>query len=144
METVITIKIESDTPVKVNVEQTKTETETVKEYSEYARFFDESNQYWEKDAELNLMFIKQQENYANDLLKANGYLFLNDVYKMLGMSRTKAGQVVGWIYDDTSPVENKKVDFGIYREKAVDFLSGRTNVILLDFNVGNILDKMGD
>jgi hypothetical protein len=145
METVITIKIESDTPVKVNVEQTKTEMGTKKEYSQYAKFFDETNPYWQKDSEYNLMFIRQQEIYANELLKTHRHLFLNDVYKMLGLTRTKAGQVVGWVYDEHNPIADNYVSFGLYREQAADFVNGRKNTILLDFNVdGIILDKIGD
>lgn len=114
------------------------------EYSDYARFFDESCAGWEKDAEHNLYFVKLQQNYANDILKSRGYLFLNEVYKMLGMPATKAGQIVGWVYDEKNPVGDNFVDFGIYdlyNEKARDFVNGYERSILLDFNVdGNILD----
>ena len=115
-------------------------------YSDYARFFDESCVGWEKDPELNLMFLKKQQNYANDRLKAKGYLFLNEVYEMLGLQPSKAGQVVGWIYDEKHPIGDNFVDFGIYdinREKNRDFVNGYERTILLDFNVdGNILDMM--
>ena len=67
--------------------------------SDYAKFFDEYNPNWEKDSEYNLMFLRAQQNYANDLLVKRGYLFLNDVYKMLGFEPTRAGQVVGWRYE---------------------------------------------
>lgn len=114
------------------------------EYSDYARFFDDGCTGWEKDAEYNLMFLKHQQNHANDLLRTNGYLFLNDVYDMLGIPRTKAGQVVGWIYDEKNPIGDNFVDFGIFdahREKARDFVNGYERTILLDFNVdGNILN----
>lgn len=114
------------------------------DYSDYARFFDESCAGWEKDAEHNLYFVKLQQNYANDILKSRGYLFLNEVYKMLGMPVTKAGQIVGWIYDEKNPIGDNFVDFGIYdlyNEKAREFVNGYERSILLDFNVdGNILD----
>ena len=113
--------------------------------SPYAKFFDEASPYWEKDPEYNLMFLKAEQNYANDLLKARGYLFLNDVYKRLGIPETKAGQVVGWIYDEKCPVGNNYVDFGIHtsdREKTRDFVNGYENCILLDFNVdGDIWNR---
>lgn len=112
--------------------------------SDYARFFDECCIGWERDAEYNLMFLRRQQDHANDLLKSRGYLFLNDVYDMLGIHRTKAGQVVGWVYDEKNPVGDNYVDFGIYNiynERARDFVNGREQSILLDFNVdGNILD----
>lgn len=128
-----------------------TETKTVDvanptEYSDYARFFDEACSGWTKDPELNLMFLKRQQSYANDLLQRRGYLFLNEVYDMLGIPRTKAGQVVGWVYDENCPVGDNYVDFGIYdmhREKCRDFVNGYERTILLDFNPdGNILDLM--
>lgn len=115
-------------------------------YSDYARFFDESCPAWQNDPEYNLTFLKAQQQYANDLLKAQGRLFLNDVYKMLGIDITKAGQVVGWIYDPDCPVGDNFVDFGIYdmsKERVRAFVNGYEPNILLDFNVdGNIWDLM--
>lgn len=116
------------------------------EFSDYARFFDDGCTGWTKDPEYNLMFLKDQQRYANDLLKSKGYLFLNDVYDMLGIPRSKAGQCVGWIYDEKYPVGDNFVDFGIYdiyNEKARDFVNGYERTILLDFNVdGDILDML--
>lgn len=113
-------------------------------YSDYARFYDDGCLGWEKDSEYNLMFLKQQQNHANELLRSNGYLFLNDVYDMLGIPRTKAGQCVGWVYDEDNPTGDNFVDFGIYdtnKQSSRDFVNGYERVILLDFNVdGNILD----
>lgn len=112
-------------------------------YSEYSRFFMEGCIGWEKNAEMNLAFLLQQQSYANRKLKAQGYLFLNDVYEMLGIPKTAAGQVVGWVYDDKHPIGDNYVDFGIHdyeNERAQAFVNGWERVILLDFNVdGNIL-----
>ena len=113
--------------------------------SDYARFFDDGCTGWSKDPEFNLMFLKQQQNYANEKLKSRGYLFLNEVYDMLGIPRTKAGQVVGWIYDEKNPIGDNFVDFGIYNvddERKRAFVNGFERSILLDFNVdGNILEN---
>lgn len=113
-------------------------------YSDYARCFDDGCAGWDKDAEYNLMFLKHQQNYANELLRSNGYLFLNDVYDMLGIPRSKAGQVVGWIYDEENSKGDNYVDFGIYdihRQANRDFVNGYERAIWLDFNVdGPILD----
>lgn len=111
-------------------------------YSDYARFFDDGCTGWGKDPEYNLMFLKQQQNYANDKLKSQGYLFLNEVYDMLGIPRTKAGQVVGWVYDEANPIGDNFVDFGIFNyesEKARDFVNGYERTILLDFNVDGVI-----
>lgn len=123
-------------------ELTKYVTDEVGEISEYARFFDESCNGYKKDSEYNLKFLKMQQAYANEKLKAQGYLFLNDVYKMLGIPATKAGQVVGWIYDKEMPNGDNFVDFGIYnihREKNRDFVNGYERSILLDFNVDGVI-----
>ena len=116
------------------------------EYSDYARFFDDGCNGWSKDPEFNLMFLKQQQSYANDLLKSRGHLFLNEVYDLLGIQRTKAGNIVGWIYDEKNPVGDNFVDFGIYdmnRPKNRDFVNGYERTIILDFNVdGDILSLM--
>lgn len=133
----------------------KGEEETVKKtvqvmdpnrYSDYARFFDDGCLGWEKNAEYNLLFLKQQQNYANEILRTRGHLFLNEVYDMLGIPRTQAGQIVGWVYDEKNPVGDNFVDFGIYdlyNERARDFVNGYERSILLDFNVdGDIWQLM--
>lgn len=112
----------------------------------YARFFDESCKGWTKSAEDNLRFLKMVQAWANKKLQADGYLYLNEVYKALGIPETKAGHVVGWIFDEVHPIGDNFVDFGIYdlyNEKARDFVNGYERVILLDFNVdGNVWEMM--
>lgn len=142
MEIIIKIKIENDEPVKVEVEQTEEKNED-QTYSEYARFFDEASPCWTKDAEQNLIFLKQQQQYANDKLKQQGYLFLNEVYEMLGIPRTKAGQVVGWIFEENNPLGDNVIDFGLYNLGNQKFVNGYERSVLIDPNVdGNILDRM--
>lgn len=113
--------------------------------SPYAKFFDASSREWEKDPEYNLMFLRAQQQYANDLLRSRGHLFLNEVYDMLDIQRTKEGQIVGWVYDEEHPVGDNFVDFGIYETNRSNrnFVNGYESVILLDFNVdGNIWELM--
>jgi hypothetical protein len=112
------------------------------EPSMYARFFDQLSTSWSKEPEYNLVFLRCQQNYANDLLKTRGHVFLNEVYDLLGIERTKAGQVVGWVVSDDG---DNFIDFGIYdgNDRARDFVNGREGSILLDFNVdGIIYDKI--
>lgn len=113
-------------------------------YSDYAKFYDDGCAGWTKDPELNKMFLLRQQSYANDKLKREGYLFLNDVYEMLGIPKTKAGQVVGWVYDEKNPNGDNYIEFGIFNVHSAasrDFVNGYERTILLDFNVdGNILD----
>lgn len=114
--------------------------------SEFARFFDETCTGWTRDPERNKKFLVDQQRWANDKLKAKGYLTLNDVYEMLGMQITRAGSLIGWVYDPKSPTLSNFVDFGIfdiYKEENRAFVNGLEQSILLDFNVdGNIYDLM--
>ena len=126
------------------VKKTVEAADPVSMYSDYAKIYDAGCNGWTKDAEFNLMFLRHTQAQANDILKRRGYLFLNEVYDMLGFQRTKAGQVMGWIYDEENPIGDNFVDFGIYNtdiEKARDFVNGIERVIILDFNVTNILDN---
>lgn len=107
--------------------------------SVYARFFDQLSSQWKKTPEYNLIFLRCQQNYANDLLQARGHLFLNEVYDMLGIERSRAGAVVGWVISGDG---DNYVDFGIFdgnNAKARDFVNGREGAILLDFNVDGVV-----
>lgn len=108
------------------------------QYSPYAKIFDELHPDWMKDAERNLFYLKARQSQANDMLKARGHLFLNEVYDMLGFERTKAGAVVGWVYDPDEPIGDNFVDFGIFeirRPEVRKFVNGYERAIILDFNV---------
>ena len=114
--------------------------------SPYAKIFDEYNPYYKDDAEYNLFFIRQVEKYVNDKLRSDKFVYLNDVYKLLGFQPTKAGQIVGWVYDKDNPNGDNYIDFGlndIWHQKTRDFVNGYERAVILDFNVdGNILDLM--
>ena len=117
------------------------------EASQYSRFFDSGSCEFQKDPEYNMMFLRRQQDYANELLRTRGYLFLNEVYDLLDIPRSKAGQIVGWIFDKDHP-ENEGdgyVDFGLYNGSEANrrFVNGEEYNILLDFNVdGVIYDKL--
>ena len=110
--------------------------------SEYARFFDAASGNFAKDPEYNMMFLRRQQDYANEMLKARGHLFLNEVYDLLDIPRSKAGQVVGWIYDKNGNTKGDNyVDFGLYRndQGTRRFINGLEYNILLDFNVDGVI-----
>lgn len=112
----------------------------------YSVIFDESNPNWERDSGYNLIFIKNAEDAANRKLRKKGYLFLNDVYDMLGVSNTYIGQFAGWVWDPADPSIDSRVDFGLYDDynpQKVAFLQGDEYSVVLDFNCdGNIIDKI--
>ena len=137
-ETTVNDKGEEETEEKVVKVAEK------QKYSDFARCFDAGCRGWTKDPEYNLMVVRRAEDWANEKLKADGYLFLNEVYDLFNFPRTKAGKIVGWIYDEEHP-ERNYVDFGIYNltdEQCRNFVNGYERSIWLDFNVqGPILAR---
>lgn len=136
MEVTIKIKIENDEVKDVQVVKVRPDEEP---YSEFARIWDRSEivTFFESN-EQAMLFLASQERYANTRLKAKGHLFLNEVYEMLGLPKTKAGQTVGWVY-----TENTHVSFGLDDPRCSDFVNGIGYAVLLDFNVdGDILDAI--
>ena len=111
----------------------------------FTRVFDDGNPGWDKNPELTMFYLKQQQSYANEKLKAQGHLFLNEVLKMLGYPLTPTGNLFGWIYDEKNPIGDNFVDFGLYNidnPKVRDFMNGYEKAILLEFNCdGYILDE---
>lgn len=113
--------------------------------SDYARYFAYGDaRAAEVNADYNSFFLKAQQELANHMLRANGFLFLNDVYEMLGIDKSLAGQAVGWVYDkEKDDHGDNYVDFGIqevYRKRS-DKPGDYEKVFLLDFNVdGSILE----
>lgn len=115
-------------------------------HSIYSVIFDDGNLGWSKNAELNKVFLIQQQEAANFRLKQQGVLTLNEVYDMIGAPRTAYGQIAGWVYTGDGTAGDDYVDFGIfdiYNENARDFINLREKTVVLDFNcIGNILDYM--
>lgn len=107
--------------------------------SPYARFFDESSYNHSKTAEHNLFFLRSQERWANDRLRARGFLFLNEVYEALGLEHSQIGQLVGWKADAAEKgTGDGFVTFGLYAigdESSRAFINLIEHTVLLDFNV---------
>lgn len=107
--------------------------------SPYARCFDEGNRKFQTEPGMNRFFLQSQETFANQKLKAQGHLFLNEVYDSLGFDRSPEAQQVGWIYE--GPDGDGFVDFGLMDDEAASFMAGADQCVWLDFNVdGPILN----
>lgn len=140
----------------------KTEKKTIYEpgdpsqISGYGRYFEKYtrddkgntviNPNWEESNEYNMMFLRAMEKQANRLLRTRKRLFLNEVYQMLGLPISKAGQVVGWVYDPENPDGDNFVSFGLLDEGPQmysDFVYGNDPAIFLNFNVqGDVWSMM--
>ena len=116
--------------------------ETDGEHSPYDLIFDEMVDTWEPDAQLNKAFLSMVETHANNQLRMRGYLFLNEVYRMIGRYNNGQqiykpnGQLVGWVYDPNNEELSNCVKFGL------DKMQGDRSVVL-HFNVdGPIVNKI--
>lgn len=109
----------------------------------YTFCFDETASGWQRDAEMNKFFLLRQQDYANELLRSKKRVFLNEVLDMVGIPRCRAGQTVGWVYDEKNPIGDNYIDFGIFDircEANRNFVNGLEKSIWLNFNVdGDIL-----
>ncbi|WP_458459268.1 DUF6353 family protein [Pseudobutyrivibrio sp.] len=116
----------------------------------YARWLDEGdydsatgqwkwkNNVWNSNKGRFISNLKLAQNECNDMLRSNGWLTLNDVYKKLGLPRTKEGQLVGWVRGGGVHGEHSDgyVDFRVFPE----FMGGKyqlpVNRAFLDPNSG--------
>ena len=107
--------------------------------SDYAVYFENKSRNYETNMDYNRMFLKAQQQYANDKLQARGHVFLNEVLDDLDLPRSHAGQIVGWTKDGPDGYVNFRI-LEVERETE----DGRHEpVLILDFNVeGDILSKM--
>jgi len=116
--------------------------------SPYSVLFDETSKRFSREPGMNAMMLGVQQTHANNKLRSQGHLFLNEVFDMLGFPRTAAGALCGWIYRHDHEEKNgdNYVDFGIFSgdiDGGEAFVEGRERSVWLDFNVdGEIVDKI--
>ena len=95
----------------------------------YARVFGPDNMHFSHHHGDNKSYITITENWMNDRLRANGHVFLNEIYDAFGLSRTKAGAICGWLKESGSEIKFT--------------VTPTDDGLLLDFNVdGVIYDKL--
>lgn len=115
--------------------------------SQYAVVFDENASLWEPNEDFDIMMLNAQEKYLNNKLMCDGYVLLNDAYTTLGLPKTSAGAVVGWVYKGGEG--DGYISFGDFESCNVrhyDAARGReVTDFFLDFNVdGVIWDKIDE
>lgn len=107
--------------------------------SQYAKFFDASSSQWRPTNEANLYFLQAQQTNVNVELQTRGHVFLSEVYDILGIPRTPASALVGWVKGHGDDM----IDFGVFNvnnDFNADFINGyNREQILLDFNVDGVI-----
>jgi hypothetical protein len=69
--------------------------------------FDNKNPNWDHNDDNNVFFLTRFQNILNDRLRAQGYLFTNDVLNALGIRPTTGGQMSGWLLTNKREVKFK-------------------------------------
>ena len=135
MEINIIIKSNGKESIEINTKQADISVE--RDPYQYDQVFGEGcSSKWTEDMGINTASLKVQQCLANELLRANGCLFLNDVYKMLGFPLTRCGQIAGWVFNEEY---HDTVYFGIDFTTLLKDETARP--LYLEFNVReNILD----
>ena len=112
--------------------------------SDYSRFFQSGCKGFDASSgRYNLLYLKGIQAMFNNKLIADGYVMLNDVYRELGFDTIPEGWSIGWVYDETNPIGDNYIDFGLYeaRNKNQRAVNDWEPVILMDFNVdGNLYE----
>lgn len=98
----------------------------------FVREFDKKNPNWAKEVAYNHLFLQAQQNYFNELLNREGFVFLNEVLYCLGFDRTPAGAITGWLKKGSG---DGFIDFGI---DGMD-VDNPTAPIELTFNVDGVI-----
>ena len=117
--------------------------------SSHPRFFDlnlTSKKYPDgtaPDGAANLSWVLQMEKVANQELRKQGYLTLNEVYKMLEFEAQPYGANAGWIFDPTKQdcMDNAHVNFGIFNmgtENLEAVIRGKNDAFWIDFNIDTL------
>ena len=122
-------------------------------WSDFAKVFDEYNPNYQKNmfedgkdrpyGANNLDFVLKVEKAANQKLRKQGYLTLNEAYEMLGFEKSKLGQSVGWIFNknDKDCLNDMHIDFGVFnrdQEEMKAILVGNERAFVVDFNIDTL------
>lgn len=106
-----------------------------------AKFGRDTTKMFQNSMGNNRVFIELMQHQANLRLQANGHVFLNEVYDWLGLPRTTAGAIVGWVYNSQNG--DNYIDFCMYDPNA-DVKVPYDRCLWLDFNVdGPIFESLG-
>lgn len=107
-------------------------------------FSKDTTTHFDSVMDYNRQFLSARQSLANDMLVANGYLFLNELLDLLDIDRTADGFMLGWIYDpNNNEVGDNEVLFRAKESfKVVEDIEGNpvlVPIIILDFNYDGVI-----
>lgn len=97
-------------------------------------YFDDRSTNW-TTSEYNRLFLRSQQNWANDMLASRGHLFVNEIHDMLGLPRISAGQTAGWIHSPAKKNDHQQISFGCWTHDGKLREQVREGAIRLEFEV---------
>ena len=86
----------------------------------HSRLFDCTCRGYEKNAHLNWYTLKNFQTICNRKLQLKKHLYLNEVYDMLDMPCSQAGQSLGWLAEPEDGTWDNYIDFGLGDEPGPD------------------------
>ncbi len=110
----------------------------------YTRLITTSNPCFDENIDYMRNVLNAQQNLANDILRAKGFITLNEVCKMFMLEENAAGMVVGWINDEDNEEGDNKVELKVKRVNIINDDGITTSpAYSISFNVdGNIYKRL--
>lgn len=105
----------------------------------YKKYIRRGNPCWEDDEQFMETFFQLQQNFLNDLLKAKGFVTLNEVYRELGIRETNDGMVVGWIYDPKFPNGDNYIELRVHKTNVMNEDNELEEAYEVDFNCDGLI-----
>ena len=122
---------------------------TTTEANPYIYIWDDSSEQFSKDSELALSFNRMKigsiESYFTALLRARGYVFLNEILDRLDIQQAKAGQFCGWVWEkDNSEGDNDiRISITEREQSSVYDPDKKITALVLEFNCdGGIVNRL--
>lgn len=105
--------------------------------------FDETNVNFYPNDEYSTFFIRSAQQHFNDLLRTQGFIFLNDVLKYLGLKPTMVGQIAGWTLPELRPQARGYIEIKIAQRQIKD---GKLKEYFLEIEHEGVIlfDVLGD
>lgn len=112
-----------------------------------AWFCGDTSSQWLNSPQMNWYFLTKVQNELNDKLRSEGYVFLNDARKALGLPYIPEGQFLGWVLRNDRKDGDNYIDFlhngpGEKPNDTVEALQRLEDVpILLEFNCDGLVHE---
>ena len=94
--------------------------------------------------DMTYYYLTEIQNDMTQTLRTRGYVFLNEVLRALQKPEIPEGQVIGWVYDESRPEDENRIDFGLEdgTENFEFFMNGKNEFVYITMNHdGTIYDK---